>query len=147
MRRFVAKALEQIASSAETGIWDAHRGCALIAGALLVDDGLIDDEAKALARRLLDGISGAFPKVSRKASAGSTLLSREHFLANLVSELAPNARSPKEIGHDIIYSAYVMKALDRFDITPWESLRDQVMLLIRKIKASGPGWITINGEK
>jgi len=123
MRDLVAKALEQIESSAKTGIWDAHRGCALIAGALLLEDNLLDEGAKALARSLLDGLLGAGPRAPRKGSTGSPRLEREQFVASLVAELTPNARAPREIGHDIIYSAYVVRALERFGIAPWESLR------------------------
>jgi hypothetical protein len=145
MKDLVVKALKQIEASAKTGIWEAHKGCSVVAGALLIEDSLIERDARSLVRALLERMLVAGPSFEGRGSEAQGGLGLGPFSTSLVAELRPHARSPREIGHDVIYSAYVVKALDRFGITPWESLRDQVILLIRKIKASGPGWITING--
>jgi hypothetical protein len=146
MREIAVKALRQIEASALGRIWDAHRGCGLIAGALLVQEDLITDEAKASVRRLLVRTLASQQDSRLESFERRRSLTREQFSTSLRAALLPDARVPREIGHDVIYSAYVMKALDRFGITPWESLLDRVRLLIDKIKASGPGWITVNGK-
>jgi hypothetical protein len=146
MREFVIKALEQIEASAAEGIWDAHWGCAMIAGALLIEENLVEEEAKPLVRHLLEGILMAKPGFEVKGGGVRACLPRDRFGARILSELAPGAAVPTEIGHDVIYSAYAMRALERFRIAPWESLEDRLALLVQKVKASGPGWITVNGE-
>ena len=145
MKDLVVKALKQIEASAKTGIWEAHKGCSVIAGALLIEDALIEKGARTLVRSLLEQVLVAGPSTDGKGCVVQDDLGLESFSTSLAAELRPHARSSREIGHDVIYSAYVVKALERFEITPWDSLRDQVILLIRKIKASGPGWITVNG--
>jgi hypothetical protein len=146
MKDFALKALEQIETSAGKGIWDAHWGCAVIAGALLVEEDLIGEEAKPMVRDLLGEILKAKPGFEGKGDGVRACLPRDRFGARFLSELAPKAAVATEIGHDVIYPAYVMTALARFRIAPWESLADQLALLVQKVKASGPGWITVNGE-
>jgi hypothetical protein len=46
----------------------------------------------------------------------------------------------------VIYGAYVLRALDVFAIEPWPSLLTAVVSLVREVKASGPGWISVNGR-
>lgn len=146
MKDHVIAALRQIEDSAASNIWDAHQGCAAIAGALLCTEDLVDLNSRSALEHLvrqfapLDNISLATAERKRPP------LTFEIFAAKLLAEVAVAAEEPKEIGHDVIYAAYVLKALDSFKITPWESLLTHITGLVRKIKAAGPGWITINGE-
>ena len=45
MAEIASVALAQIVASSEKNIWDAHRGCAMLAAALLIKEKLIDEEA------------------------------------------------------------------------------------------------------
>jgi len=146
MREYAVKALKQIEASAKKGIWEAHWGCAVIAGALLVEENLIGEDAKASVTTLLKRLITSRAGFQGEGIEDRNLLQPGQFAEKLLAELAPHAKEPSEIGHDIIYSAYVLKALDRFGITPWESLLDRVTMLVHKVKASGPGWITVNGK-
>jgi len=147
MKDYAIRALGQIEASARKGIWGAHWGCAVITGSLLVDEKLIDDEARTLVTGLLKSMVDSEPNSSKAGSEDRVFIPRELFAEKLFAELAVGATEPKELGHDVIYSAYVLKALDHFGIMPWESLLDGVTMLVRKIKAASPGWITINGKK
>ena len=147
MKAYAVKALKQIEASAKNGIWEAHWGCAVLAGALLIEENLIDGDAAASVTALLDKLMASHASFQEEEGGNQNLLSRELFAGKLLTELAPHAKEPAALGHDVIYSAYVLKALERFEIPPWESLLDNLILLIRKIRAAGPGWITINGEQ
>lgn len=141
MKKLAIQALRQIESSARKGIWDAHRGCSVIAGTLLLHDKLIDDGAalmiEAQIREVLD-----FQIEHPNPETGMSLST---FASRLLKELGVSAMEPREIGHDVIYSAYVLRALETFEIDPWNSLLDGLVTLVRKVKSSGPGWITVNG--
>lgn len=141
MRTVAIRALRQIESSGGTGIWSAHRGCAGLAGALLIQEQLVQDDARAWIEahvQSLLGPGGAEPE--------SPLLRRADFVQRILRELEVEAETPKAIGHDVIYSSYVLRALDAFNIEPWESLLEGLTRLIRMVKVSGPGWVTINGR-
>jgi len=147
MKEYATRALKQIESSSKKGIWGAHWGCAVIAGALLIDEKLIEGDAKASVTGLLESILKSQADFQEEGSEDRIFLRRELFERKLLAELAIKAEEPKELGHDVIYSAYTLRALDHFKITPWESLLDGVTMLVRKVKAAGPGWMTINGKK
>ncbi|MGB8356581.1 MAG: hypothetical protein WCD79_21965 [Chthoniobacteraceae bacterium] len=147
MKAYALKALKQIEASAKNGIWEAHWGCAVLAGALLIEENLIDRDATASVTALLDKLMASHTSFQEEENGNQNLLPRELFAGKLLAELAPHAKEPAALGHDVIYSAYVLKALERFEIPPWESLLDAVILHIRQINAAGPGWITINGEQ
>jgi hypothetical protein len=141
LRPFVLNALRQIEASVREGIWDAHFGCAAIAGALLIERNLVfKDAMPALTRSLkrLQIPAGIW-------DAEQNYFSRIAFQEEVIKELEPQAGESRELGHAVIYSAYVLKALDHFEIDPWESLLDWMITLIRKIHSSGQGWITVNG--
>ncbi|HEY1789346.1 MAG TPA: hypothetical protein VGJ73_14395 [Verrucomicrobiae bacterium] len=147
MKEYVVRALRQIEASAEKGIWEAHWGCSVIAGALLVEEKLIDNDAKASVASLLNSLLTLHAGLSEEGIEDQNIVERKPFAEKLLAELAHDAKEPRAIGHDVIYSAYVLKAIDRFGIPPWESLLDRATRLVREVKAAGPGWITINGKK
>lgn len=119
-----------------------------------MDPGLHDDAIAALLQiesTARGNFWDAHPGVSRLAS----LLLRAPqkpapivtpFVAAALQALAPHADQPKELGHDVIYTAYVIRAVQRFEIEPWPTLQPSLARIVRSIKASGPGWITINGR-
>ena len=144
LKEYALQGLVQIEHTASTGLWHAHWGCAVIAGALLIAENLVEAEAKHEIEALLRAISteqkGFVPERARPRLA----MEKGQFTGQLLAELAINADDPREIGHAVIYSAYVLKALDAFGIAPWASLLDRLLGLVRAINASGPGWMTIN---
>jgi hypothetical protein len=142
MKSYAMRALRQVESSAQESIWEAHRGCAALAGALLIEDKLVDDDAHASIRTRIESILGS----PRAEPARPPIVRRADFVQRILRELETEAEAPKEIGHDVIYSGYVLRALDAFDIDPWESLLEGLTRLIRLVKSSGPGWITVNGR-
>jgi len=141
MKDYASKALAQIEASAEKGIWEAHTGCSVLAGALLVSQQLVERDAMLPIESLIRLKAGA----DRPPPAKTATLSRTIFAEKILRELAPDAQQPKEIGHDVIYSAYVLRALEVFEIDPWPSLLAGLTTLVRSVRRSGPGWITING--
>lgn len=142
MKDFAIKALVQIEVSAETGIWEAHNGCSALAGALLISRGLIGTDAREGVERQIGLILG----VDRPLPTRATVIPRAVFAEIILKELAPDAKQPKEIGHDVIYTAYVLRAIEVFQIDPWPSLLRGLTTLVRKVRRSGPGWITVNGK-
>lgn len=144
MSTLARRALEQIANSAVAGIWDAHRGCAALAGAFLVNRGLVAGEAAAALKELLQGRTLAAPATEDAVTFDA--VSFAEFSETLVGELAFAADQPRELGHDVIYSAYVLRAIEVFEVQPWRGLLVAMIALIRKLQASGPGWITVNGR-
>lgn len=146
MKAHVIAALQQIEESADRGIWDAHHGCAAIAGALLCSEGLVDMNSTRTVEQLAAPFAPLADYSPKTAERSGPPLTFDIFATKLLAELAIAADEPKELRHEVIYSAYVLEALDSFEITPWESLLESVTRLVLKIKASGPGWITINGK-
>jgi hypothetical protein len=142
MKSYALQALHQIEISAKSNIWDAHRGCAAIAGTLLLSQHLVSDDARPA---VVANIRFTLEPNHDLPPVG-TGIPREVFATGILQELANEADTPHEIGHDVIYSAYVLRAIDVFDIEPWDTLLESVITLIRKIKRSGPGWITVNGK-
>lgn len=141
MRNLVTIALQQIVASAGDGIWQAHRGCAALAGVLLLHDDLVAPEARGLIdTHIRTTLHGCDAPDGKEAS-----LQFDRFARYLLDEIALDAREPKELGHDVIYTAYILRALDAFSIPPWRALLEGVRTLLRAIRASGPGWITVNG--
>ncbi len=142
MRKLVVTALKQIEVSAEGDIWGAHAGCAAIAGALLVTHNLVSAVVRSAVQLRVETLLREHSGAASQSAPISRRLARERIL----NELAMEACEPKALGHGVIYSAYVLRALEAFDIQPWQSLVDAVTLLLRKIREAGPGWITINGS-
>lgn len=145
-KAYAVQGLLQIERTARKGIWDAHWGCAVIAGALLVAEDLVENDAKPEIEVLLKSISTEQNGFEERTVPSSETVGIGLFTRQLLSELSIRADEAREIGHAVIYSAYVLRALHRFQITPWRSLLAAVVELIRKINAAGPGWITINGK-
>jgi|GEM_PF-5908859 len=142
MNTLAIQALCQIEASSAKSIWDAHQGCAALAGALLVHQALVDSDANGLIetriRTSLDSCRGH--------PGSGAAITRDSFAQRLLHEVGIHAQEPREIGHDVIYPAYVLRALDVFQIDPWDSLLESLISLVRKVKSSGPGWITVNGK-
>jgi hypothetical protein len=142
MRAFAIQALHQIEASAARGIWDAHQGCAALAGALLIQQCLVAQNAKGLIEKLARLSIGSF-----QGDASSTkTIPRGPFAQKLLHEIGIAAQDPKQLGHDVIYSGYVLRALDVFRIVPMASLLESLISLVRQVKRCGPGWITVNGK-
>lgn len=142
-RARAVSALRQIERSAGANIWDAHRGCAAIAGTLLIERRLIAGDAVPLVADLINR------QLADEGGAGLATESAEAlplipFVRETLAELAVDADHPRELAHDVIYSAYVVRALEQHAIAPWPGLRDALRRLVQNIKSSGPGWITVN---
>lgn len=144
MKELVLAALRQIEAVSVQNIWDAHRGCAVIAGAMLSSDGLLPTSPQRAVGRFISQCAADFS--INAAPLQDARLPFDIFAQKLLTELAVDAEQPRELGHDVIYCAYVLQALARFDIPPWPSLLERTTSLVRNIKASGPGWITVNGR-
>ena len=117
-RDYAAGALEDIAASASHGTWGAHAGCAVLACVLLIEEDLVEQDARDSVRRVLDS-SGIRP--NGRAGHGAKI-GFDEFKDRLISQLKVDAHEVKEIGHDVIYSSYVLKALDFLSLSPRESL-------------------------
>ena len=142
MKHLAIKALAQIEASVSAGIWEAHLGCGALAGAFLIHEKFVQGPSvEAIMSRAQAQVAGA-----TSGPRDTTSISLSRFTQAIVQEISVNAEVPKEIGHDVIYAAYVLQALHTFDIAPWSSLLDALTTQIRRIKESGPGWITLNGE-
>lgn len=114
----------------------------MLAGLFLIEEELISDGAK---RRVREWINERVHSDYETLPSGRDITFDE-FRNTITKELRNQASEVHELGHDVIFSAYVLKALQHFDIKPWESLMISMCELIQSIKNSTPGWITINGE-
>jgi hypothetical protein len=112
------------------GIWEAHRGCAVLAGALLIHENLVSNRAKEIILAKIQSLARADedPPDSAKETP------RSLFTDRLLKEVGISAQDPKEIGHDVIYSVYVLNTLDVLRIDPWESLLEGLITLVRSVK-------------
>jgi len=142
MKDYAIGSLAQIEVSARTGIWDAHKGCAAIAGALLLAQQLVKKDAAGAVEAQVKLQLGT----DLNPAPSKEVISRTVFIKRILAELKVDARQPKGLGHDVIYSAYVLRALEVFEINPWNSLLESLTKLVRDVKRSGPGWMTVNGK-
>ena len=142
MKNLASKALRQIEASVASGIWEAHRGCAALAGVLLMHGRHVTGECEPIIKSRVHSL---LEDANQQEELGGRV-SFDAFKDHVVHELAVFPQEPRELGHDVIYGAYVLRALDVFDIEPPQSLLAAVVGLIRKVKDSGPGWISVNGR-
>lgn len=145
LRAHAIRSLFQIERTAAKGIWEAHWGCAVIAGALLIAEDLVENAAKPEIEALLESISTGQHGFEDQADLLRQPMDINQFTRQLLGQLAIQADEAREIGHGVIYSAYVLKALDYFEIFPWEPLLARLTGLVCDINTAGPGWITVNG--
>ena len=119
MKTCALGALAQIGAAADTHIWDAHRGCSALAGALLVAQGLVGRAAR---NRIATRVGSEF--ATRASAEPRGTVPPAVFARALLRELAVDAGEPRGLGHDVIFAAYALRAIEVFGIDPWPSLLD-----------------------
>lgn len=142
-REAALAALRQIERSVAGGIWDAHGGCAALAGIFILEEGCIHESARGFVEAHVDRLLSDTPPDPMDAESVSV----DVFANAVLEELSRDAREPKAIGHDAIYAAYALRAVEVFQIAPWTSLLEQLKELIRAVKRSGAGYIFVDGAK
>lgn len=132
-----------IERSIPESIWGAHEGCGILAKLFLANSDHIPDAVRQLLLAQASQTKAPIPPVDSTSESMPLPAFREA----VVDALAPNADNPRAIGHDVIFTSYILRALDEFEIMPWASLGKAVGKLVHDIKQAGPGWVSINNRQ
>ena len=122
-------------------IWNPHAGCAVLAGQALLEEQLIAPEARPYVQSLVDAIMRDNPLLHSASSGSTTFASREDFL----TVLAQDAPAICELGHDWIFSSYVLAATSTHPDLDEASIWNSMNRLVSAIRSADPGYVTING--
>ena len=116
-------------------IWDPHWGCAVLAGRALLDEKLVESEARPYIQGVIDSIINSHPIGSplQRISDGSRTKS------DVLSILTQGDPKVSQLGHDVIYSAYILSAVAADPQLESGPLWASVVRLLNMIKKSGPG--------
>jgi hypothetical protein len=123
-------------------IWDPHWGCAVLAGRALLEEQLVEPEARPYVQGVIDSIINSHPigRPSQRISDGPRTKS------DVLSILTQDDPKVSQLGHDAIYSAYIFSAMATDPQLESGPMWASAVRLLNMIKNSGPGWITINGK-
>lgn len=136
-------ACQKMIEASRSNIWDGHWACAALALIRLLEDRLVPGELESGIRRNLEKILEDHP------NAETYRIDRDYgeFRSSLLARLIRNGRANNSLGHDVIYSYYILDLLGRSgDIPASAELYRAMSTLAEGFAASGPGYVTINGE-
>ena len=135
-------ACQKMIESSHANIWDGHWACAVLALIQLMEENLIPRQLDASIHKNLDKI------VEEHANDQLFLGGKKYegFRADIVKLLVQNSNTCNAIGHDVIYTYYILELLSHSDIHPTAELYNAMERLLQGFRASGPGYVTINGK-
>lgn len=135
-------ACQKMIESSQTNIWDGHWACAVLALIQLLEENLIPRQLEVSIRKHLDKIVGEH--------ANKNIFREENeykgFRADILELLIQNSHTCNAIGHDVIYTYYIVDLLSHSDVPATAELFNAMKKLLQDFKASGPGFVTINGN-
>ncbi|MFS0916730.1 hypothetical protein [Brevibacillus sp. 179-C 1.1 NHS] len=135
-------ACQKMIESSQSNIWEGHWACAVIALTNLLEEKLVPAKLEDLIHKNLVKI------VEEHANEQQYRINKEYedFPAQMIRLLVQNNHACHALGHDLIYTFYLLSMLSRSDIPATAELFDAMGKIIRSFAASGPGYVTVNGE-
>lgn len=135
-------ACQKMIESSQSNIWDGHWACAVLALIQLLEENLVPRHLEVSIRKHLSRI------VEEHANEQIFQEGKEHegFRAGIIEQLIQNSNTCNVIGHDVIYAYYILDLLRYSDVPATAELLGAMKKLLKGFKASGPGFVTINGN-
>ncbi|MDQ0902377.1 hypothetical protein [Paenibacillus sp. V4I7] len=128
--------------SSQTNIWEGHWACAVLALIGVLEENLVPGTLEATIRKHLEKTVEEHPNDKQyrahKEYAG--------FRNGILSLLVKKDQSCHALGHDVIYAYYMLAALSRSEVPATVELYNAMTALLEGFAASGPGYVTINGN-
>lgn len=141
--RFYKKwACQKMIEASQTNIWEGHWACAVLALIHILEDDLTPRELETLIRQNLD------KTVEEHANVELYREDKEYagFFNGLMEQLIQNGNSCNALGHDVIYSYYILDLLADSDISANAELFNAMITLLKGFADTGPGYVTANGN-
>jgi len=123
-------------------IWEPHWGCAVLAGQALLDEELVEADARPHVQAVVDSIIKDHPTGGTARHIPEESGTRE----DVLNILGQDTGAVYQLGHDAIYSAYILSTLAAHPGLERGQVWASAARLLDVIRKSGPGWITINGK-
>ena len=135
-------ACQKIIESSQSNIWDGHWACAVLALTNLLEEKLVPASLEPLIHKNL------MKTVEERANEQQYPGNNENvgFVDQMIRLFADDGDSLNAIGHDVIYTFYLTNMLSHSNILATVELLDAIKKMIREFVASGPGFVTVNGE-
>lgn len=135
-------ACQKMIESSQSNMWEGHWACAVIALAELLEEKLVPAELEDLIRKNL------VKTVEEHANEQQYRVNKEYedFPAQMMRLLVQKNHTCHALGHDVIYTFYLLSMLSRSDIPATAELFDAMGKINSGFAASGPGFVTVNGE-
>ncbi|QYR21298.1 hypothetical protein KZ483_27060 [Paenibacillus sp. sptzw28] len=135
-------ACQKMIESSQSNMWEGHWACAVIALTNLLEEKLAPPLMEDLIRKNLEKI------VDEHANEQQYRVSKEYdgFAAQMMRLLVQNHHTCHALGHDVIYTYYLLSTLLRSIIPASVELFDAMEKIVRSFASSGPGFVTVNGE-
>ncbi|MGG4452020.1 hypothetical protein [Brevibacillus porteri] len=135
-------ACQQMIESSQSNVWEGHWACAVIALTELLEEKLVPAKLEDLIHNNLDKI------VEEHANEQQYRANKQYegFPAQMMRLLVQKNHTYHALGHDVIYTFYLLSMLSRSAIPATPELFDAMGKMIRGFVASGPGYVTVNGE-
>lgn len=135
-------ACQKMIESSQSNMWEGHWACAVIALTNLLEEKLVPASLEDLIRENLVKIVDEHPNEQQYR------VNKEYegFTSDLMRLLVQNHHKCHALGHDVIYTFYFLSTLSRSDIPATVELFDAMGKIIKSFAASGPGFVTVNGE-
>ncbi|KQL47184.1 hypothetical protein AN963_12205 [Brevibacillus choshinensis] len=135
-------AYQKMIESSQSNMWEGHLACAVIALTQLLEEKLVPALLEDLIRKNLVKI------VDEHANEQQYRVNKEYegFTAQMMRLLVQDNHSCHALGHDVIYTFFLLSTLSRSDIPATAELFDAIGKIVRSFAESGPGFVTVNGE-
>lgn len=135
-------ACQKIIESSNSNMWDGHWACAVLALTNLLEEKLVPASVEALIHENL------VKTVEEHANERQYQVNKEYagVIDQMMGLLAQNHHSCHALGHDVIYTFYLINMLSRSNIPATAELFDAMKKIVEDFSASGPGFVTVNGE-
>ncbi|UED76216.1 hypothetical protein [Brevibacillus sp. DP1.3A] len=135
-------ACQKMIESSHSNMWEGHWACAVIALTELLEEKLVPAKLEDLIRKNLDKV------VEEHANEQQYRANTEYedFPAQMMKLLVQKSHTCHALGHDAIYTFYLLSMLSRSHIPATAELFDAMGKMVSSFAASGPGFVTVNGE-
>ncbi|XEC94372.1 hypothetical protein AB6A23_24145 [Paenibacillus tarimensis] len=135
-------ACQKMIESSHSNIWEGHWACAVLALIQLMDENLVPGSLEVTIRKNLERILEEHVNEQHyradKEFAG--------FRAGMINLIIQNSHNCHALGHDVIYAYYILNMLSRSDVMATAELFEAMAKILREFAASGPGFVTVNGN-
>ncbi|KRE31631.1 hypothetical protein [Paenibacillus sp. Soil522] len=135
-------ACQKMIESSQGNIWEGHWACAVLALINLLEEKLVPASLEDLIHENLA------KTVDEHANEQQYRVNKEYegFTDQIMRLLVQNHDTCHALGHDVIYTFYLLNMLSRSDIPATAELFDALEKIVNDFASSGPGFVTVNGE-